>query len=117
MAANLCGERVCSEYSEMIKNTVYLYSSCDTVPSLINQIGITVMAHSNLTADSRFSLEKSPSSFSVRLGRREIFVCRDTYVRRYRVNPIAEFNAGIQPGHLEIVLFRRWLVVLSKARY
>lgn len=75
------------------------------------------MAHSHLTADSRFSLEKNPSSFGVRLGRREIFVCRDTYVRRYRVNPIAEFNAGLQPGHLEIVLFRRWLVMLSKARH
>lgn len=74
------------------------------------------MAHSNLTAGSRFSLEKkSPSSFSLRLGRREIFVCRDTYVRRYRVNRFAEFNAGLQPGHLEIVLFRRWLVMLSKA--
>ncbi len=75
------------------------------------------MAHSHLAVDNRCSLEKTPSSFSVRFGRREIFVCRDTYIRRYRVNKIAEFNAGIQPGHLEIVLFRRWLVVLSKARY
>jgi len=33
----------------------------------------------------------------------------------YRVNRFAEFNAGLQPGHLEIVLFRRWLVMLSKA--
>jgi hypothetical protein len=75
------------------------------------------MAHSNLTVNNRFSMEKRPSSFSLRLGRREIFVCRDTYVRRYRVNPVAEFNAGLQPGHLEIVLFRRWLVMLSKARH
>jgi hypothetical protein len=75
------------------------------------------MAHSNLTVNNRFSMEKHPASFSLRLGRREIFVCRDTYVRRYRVNPVAEFNAGLQPGHLEIVLFRRWLVMLSKARH
>jgi hypothetical protein len=82
----------------------------------IYQIGITVMAHSNLTLDSRFSFSKTPSALSLRFGRRELFVCRDTYVRRYWVNPVVEFNAGFEPGHLEVVLFRRWLVLFSKAR-
>ncbi|EJL81176.1 hypothetical protein PMI16_04782 [Herbaspirillum sp. CF444] len=75
------------------------------------------MTHLDLTSGARFGLESStPSSFSLRFGRREMFVCRDSYVRRYRVNPVIECSAGIEPGHLEVLLFRRWLVVLSKAR-
>jgi hypothetical protein len=76
------------------------------------------MTHLDLTSDARFSLQSAtPSSFSLRFGRREMFVCRDSYVRRYRVNPVIECSAGIEPGHLEILLLRRWLVVLSKARH
>lgn len=75
------------------------------------------MTHLDLASTARFGLESSPTSFSLRMGRREIFVCRDTYVRRYRVNPVIECSAGLQAGHLQILLFRRWLVVLSKARF
>jgi hypothetical protein len=75
------------------------------------------MTHLDLTSGARFGLQSvTPSSFSLRFGRREMFVCRDSYVRRYRVNPVIECSAGIEPGHLEILLLRRWLVVLSKAR-
>ncbi|MBV8622302.1 MAG: hypothetical protein JO174_02320 [Herbaspirillum sp.] len=75
------------------------------------------MTHFDLASDARFAVaSSSPSSLSIRLGRREIFICRDTYVRRYRVNPVIECSAGIEPGHLEVLLLRRWLVVLSKAR-
>ncbi len=75
------------------------------------------MTHLDLASGARFGLQSvTPSSFSLRFGRREMFVCRDSYVRRYRVNPVIECSAGIQPGHLEVLLFRRWLVVLSKAR-
>ncbi len=75
------------------------------------------MTHFDLASDARFAVaSSSPSSLSIRLGRREIFICRDTYVRRYRVNPVIECSAGIEPGHLEVLMFRRWLVVLSKAR-
>ncbi|MBB5391900.1 MULTISPECIES: hypothetical protein [unclassified Herbaspirillum] len=75
------------------------------------------MTHFDLASDARFAVASStPSSFTLRLGRREIFACRDTYVRRYRVNPVIECSAGIEPGHVEILLFRRWLLVLSKAR-
>ncbi len=76
------------------------------------------MTHFDLASDARFAVaSSSPSSLAIRLGRREISICRDTYVRRYRVNPVIECSAGIEPGHLEILLLRRWLVVLSKARY
>ncbi|WDZ97454.1 hypothetical protein Herbaro_06595 [Herbaspirillum sp. WKF16] len=75
------------------------------------------MSHFDLASDARFGVaSSSPSSLTIRLGRREIFICRDSYVRRYRVNPLIECSAGIQPGHVEILLFRRWLLVLSKAR-
>jgi len=75
------------------------------------------MTHLDLPSGARFGLESStPSSFCLRFGRREMFVCRDTYVRRYRVNPLIECSAGIEPGHLEVLLLRRWLLVLSKAR-
>lgn len=75
------------------------------------------MTHFDLASDARFAVaSSSPSSLTVRLGRREIFICRDSYVRRYRVNPFIECSAGLEPGHVEILLFRRWLLVLSKAR-
>ncbi|MFL9925635.1 hypothetical protein PQR62_15250 [Herbaspirillum lusitanum] len=74
------------------------------------------MTHFDLASGARFGLESSPSTFALRFGRREIFACRDSYVRRYRVNPIIECSAGLEPGHVEILLFRRWLLVLSKAR-
>lgn len=73
------------------------------------------MANSRLIPSSHFGVESAPASFLVRFGRREIFVCRDFRRRYYRVNPIIDCGAGIEPGHLEILLFRKWLVILSKA--
>lgn len=78
---------------------------------------MTQVTQFDLASDARFAVaSSSPSSVTVRFGRREVFVCRDTYVRRYRVNPIIECSAGLEPGHVEILLLRRWLLVLSKAR-
>nr|WP_245200336.1 hypothetical protein [Herbaspirillum sp. LeCh32-8] len=78
---------------------------------------MTHVTQFDLASDARFAVaSSSPSSLTIRLGRREIFICRDSYVRRYRVNPFVECSAGIEPGHVEILLFRRWLLVLSKAR-
>jgi len=75
------------------------------------------MTDLDLNSGAHFGLQSlTPSSFCLRFGRREIFVCRDSYVRRYRVNPVIECSAGLQPGHLEVLLFRRWLLVLSKSR-
>ncbi|WP_019140459.1 hypothetical protein [Noviherbaspirillum massiliense] len=75
------------------------------------------MAHIHNSFDSQFGLQYAPDSFAIRLGNREIFICRDFRKRYYWVNPVIECSAGLQPGHLEILLFRRWLVILSKARY
>lgn len=58
----------------------------------------------------------TPTSCLLRLGRREMFICRDFRNRYYNVNPIIDFGAGIEPGHLEILLFRKWLIILSKSR-
>ncbi|MBR7798530.1 hypothetical protein [Undibacterium fentianense] len=66
--------------------------------------------------DTRFAVQFSPSTFSMRIGRREIFVCNDFRSRQYHVNPIIDCSTGVQAGHLEILLFRKWLVILSKAR-
>ena len=65
---------------------------------------------------ARFGLLYAPTSFLLRLGRREVFVCRDFRKRYYTVNPVLECSTGIQAGHVEILLFRRWLLILSKAR-
>lgn len=64
-----------------------------------------------------FGIEYAPTSFSIRVGRREIFISKDFRKRFYRVNPVIECYAGVQPGHLEIILLKKWLVILSKARW
>lgn len=64
---------------------------------------------------SRFGLEYAPMSFLVRFGKREMLVCRDFRKRFYPVNPIIECDTGVQPGHIEVLLFSRWLLILSKA--
>lgn len=74
------------------------------------------MAHLHQSFGSRFGLEYAPTSFLMRFGRREIFVCRDFRKRYYSVNPVMDCSTGVEPGHLEVLLFRRWLVILSKAR-
>ncbi|MFJ2990492.1 hypothetical protein ACIPF8_21725 [Collimonas sp. NPDC087041] len=73
------------------------------------------MTNLDITSGSRFGMESTPSSILMRFGKRELFICRDFYKRLYRSNPLIECNAGIQAGHLEILLFRKWLVVMSKA--
>jgi hypothetical protein len=61
-------------------------------------------------------MEYMPTSAQFRLGRREMFVSRD-FRKRYRsVNPLLDCSPGIEPGYLEILVLRRWLVILSKAR-
>jgi hypothetical protein len=73
------------------------------------------MAYLHNPVGSRFGVEYAPTSFLMRVGRREIFVCRDFRKRYYRINPLIDFSAGVEPGHLELLLFKRWLVILSKA--
>lgn len=81
------------------------------------------MSNLNTQAGARFGLERAAISasmpvstpFMFRLGRREASVSRDFRKRYYSVNPVIDCNPGVQRGHLEVLLFRKWLVVLSKA--
>jgi hypothetical protein len=69
----------------------------------------------NSATRSRFGLQYAPSAFLMRLGRREMVVCRDFRKRYYAVNPLIECDTGIEAGHVEVLLMRRWLLILSKA--
>lgn len=69
----------------------------------------------NTGLNSRFGLEYSPATFLLRMGKREMLVCRDFRKRYYAVNPVIECDTGIEPGHVEVLLMRRWLLILSKA--
>ncbi len=71
----------------------------------------------NSTFGSRFGLEYAPTSFLLRMGRRELLVTRDFRKRYYAVNPIIECDTGVQAGHVEVLLMRRWLLILSKASH
>ncbi len=71
----------------------------------------------NSTFGSRFGLEYAPTSFLLRMGRRELLVTRDFRKRFYAVNPIIECDTGVQAGHVEVLLMRRWLLILSKASH
>jgi hypothetical protein len=74
------------------------------------------MPQLNTTFNANYALDFTPTSFLIRLGKREIFVCRDMRKRFYSVNPVIDCSTGVERGHLEILLLRRWLVILSKAR-
>lgn len=67
------------------------------------------------TLNNNFGLEYAPVPFMVRLGRRELLITRDFRKRFYAVNPIIECDTGIEAGHLEILILKRWLLILSKA--
>lgn len=67
------------------------------------------------TLNSNFGMQYAPTPFLMRIGRREVLVTRDFRKRFYPVNPLIEMDAGVEPGHVEILLLRRWLLILSKA--
>jgi hypothetical protein len=73
------------------------------------------MSTLNSSFGSRFGLQYAPTSFLLRMGKREMLVCRDFRKRYYAVNPVIECDTGIEPGHVEVLLMRRWLLILSKA--
>ena len=67
--------------------------------------------------DTRFSLQLSPSSLSLRFGRRELSIGLDFKKRPYYVRPLIDCLPGAQTGHVEILLFRKWLMMFSKAKW
>lgn len=74
------------------------------------------MTSLNASFPSRFNPEYLPVFLLIRFGKRELRFCRDYRTRYYAVSPFIECSAGLKPGHLEILLFRRWLMVFTKAR-
>lgn len=68
------------------------------------------------TLNSSFGIAHAPAPFMLRFGRRELVVTRDFRKRFYAVNPLLECDTGVDAGHLEILLFKRWLLVLAKAK-
>lgn len=73
------------------------------------------MANLEQSFEARFSLHVTPTSWLIRFGCREIFVCRDFRQRSYYVNPVLDCSTGVLAGHLEALLFRKWLVIFSRA--
>ena len=57
------------------------------------------------------------NSFLLRIGQREISICKDFRKRFYQTNPLIECRAGVNPGHVEVLLLRSWLIVFSRAHH
>jgi hypothetical protein len=73
-----------------------------------------MMTYMNSTFQTQSMLN---NAVLVRIGQREISVGRDFRKRFYQTNPIVECRAGVNAGHVEILILRSWLVVLSKAQH
>lgn len=73
-----------------------------------------MMTFNSLTAQSGTEYLASP--FRMTMGRRELVVCRDFRKRFQPLNPLIDFSTGYQPGHLEVVFGRKWMVILRRAR-
>ena len=72
------------------------------------------MANLN-TVGTRFGSEYVPSSFVMRFGQREVFIGPDFRKRYSSLSPMLDCRTGSEPGYVELVLFSKWLVVLSRA--
>jgi hypothetical protein len=94
--------------------TVDLYSGCAILESL-DRRKTTKKEFVMSTLNSNFGMEYAPTPFMMRIGRREVLVTRDFRKRFYPVNPLIECDTGVEPGHVEVLLMRRWLLILSKA--
>jgi len=74
------------------------------------------MANMTSSFTAGFNPAHIATTIQLRVGRREVSIARDYRIRYYRAHPLIECSAGFAPGHLQILLLRRWLIVLSKAR-
>ena len=71
------------------------------------------MCNSN---NERLRMAPLPSAIRMRLGTRELLIRRDTRRRYCPVNLLLHCRTGLEPGYLELLLLRKWLVVFSRAR-
>lgn len=63
---------------------------------------------------SQFGRAYSFDVFELRIGRRRLCLTQD--VRNRFDRGLIRCSAGVQRGHLEISLFGRWVLVMSRAR-
>lgn len=66
--------------------------------------------------NSRFGMDYLPSAIRIRLGKRELYLTRETRRRFGPAPSLLQCRTGLEPGYLEMLLLRKWLVVFSKAR-
>lgn len=74
------------------------------------------MASLNTFLPTQFGRRNLPGTITVRFGSRELSIGPDFRNRYYSVSPMLDCRIGVNAGHLELLLFRKWLVILSKAR-
>jgi len=68
------------------------------------------------TVPKAFNFDQPQAGFMLRVGRREMQIRREVRRSHYSVNPIIDCRPGDDPGHLQMLLFNRWTVVLAKAQ-
>ncbi len=73
------------------------------------------MALLNNPASNALDFDQPQAGFMLRVGRREMQIRREVRKSQYSVNPIIDCRPGDDPGHLQMLLFNRWSVVLAKA--
>lgn len=73
------------------------------------------MALLNNPASNASDFDQPQAGFMLRVGRREMQIRREIRKSQYSVNPILDCRPGDDPGHLQMLLFNRWTVVLAKA--
>ncbi|MGS0741052.1 hypothetical protein ACVBEF_04315 [Glaciimonas sp. GG7] len=62
------------------------------------------------------NVDDVPAAIVLRIGGREISICRDYRKRYYTPHPLIESRTSIASGYLELLLLRIWLIRLCKAR-
>jgi hypothetical protein len=81
----------------------------------VSDTGENAMALLNDTAPNAYHFDQPQAGFMLRVGRREMQIRREVRRSHYSVNPILDCRPGDDPGHLQMLLFNRWTVVLAKA--
>ena len=74
------------------------------------------MAQATTPFDTQFGRSYLPASHLLRWGKRQIAICRDFRTRFDHVHPTIDCRPGVAAGHLEILFFRKWLVIFSAVR-
>jgi len=68
------------------------------------------------TSGTSAGISAISTTFNHRFGQREISIYHDFRKRFYPTNKLIDCRAGVNPGHVEVLLLSRWLIVFSEAR-